>query len=251
MEPKTVEIEGKTYIEMKEGKPLYVTDGKEIEIDVPGAFSKITQLQGEAKGHRIAKEDAETKLKAFDGIDPALYNDAVEKLKKIDDKKLIDAGEVDRVKAEATKAVEDKYKPLVEENEQLKGRLRNTQISSAFNASKFIKDKIVIPPDMMQSRFENNFKIENDKVVGYSNAGEKIFSKKNPGDDADFDEALEILVESYTYKDNILKGNDNSGGGTRKSDKSGGPKTITRAEYNALPMDQQRQRALDGFSIVD
>lgn len=55
-----------------DGKPVYIhDDGKEIPFDAPQATQKIAQLNAEAKQHRLAKEEAEAKLTAFDGIDDA------------------------------------------------------------------------------------------------------------------------------------------------------------------------------------
>ncbi|STF46193.1 Uncharacterised protein [Escherichia coli] len=64
MKLKTVEINGKQYAEIDTaGLPVYVhDDGKEIGFDAPLATKKITELNGEAKNHRLAKEAAEEKL---------------------------------------------------------------------------------------------------------------------------------------------------------------------------------------------
>lgn len=61
MKLKTVEINGKQYAEIDTaGLPVYVhDDGKEIGFDAPLATKKITELNGEAKNHRLAKEAAE------------------------------------------------------------------------------------------------------------------------------------------------------------------------------------------------
>ena len=57
---------------LQDGKPVYVhDDGKEVPFDAPGAMAKIASLNAEAKTHREAKEAAEAKLKAFDGIEDA------------------------------------------------------------------------------------------------------------------------------------------------------------------------------------
>ena len=68
MKLKTVEINGKQYAEIDTaGLPVYVhDDGKEIGFDAPLATKKITELNGEAKNHRLAKEAAEEKLAKFD-----------------------------------------------------------------------------------------------------------------------------------------------------------------------------------------
>ncbi|HHL2868178.1 TPA: hypothetical protein ACQ42N_003730, partial [Acinetobacter baumannii] len=108
MKLKTVTIEGKTYaVTNEQGHPVYIhDDGKEVGFDAPRAISKIDELGTEAKNHRLAKEQAEASLKAFEGIDdPAAAKKAIETLKNFDDKKLVDAGEVEKVKAEAIKAV--------------------------------------------------------------------------------------------------------------------------------------------------
>ena len=91
---------------VQDGKPVYVyDDGKEVAYDVPAAVAKIGSLNAEAKQHREAKEAAEAKLKAFDGIENAeAAKKALETVKNLDDKKLIDAGEAEKVKAEVVRA---------------------------------------------------------------------------------------------------------------------------------------------------
>jgi len=72
MKLKTVEVNGTTYAVVADGKPVFVDEaGKEIPFDSPGTVATISRLNGEAKGHREAKEAAEAKLKVFDGLDPA------------------------------------------------------------------------------------------------------------------------------------------------------------------------------------
>ena len=75
---------------------------------------------------------------------------------------------------------------------------------------------------MVQARFGSAFKVEDGKIVAYDNAGNKIFSRSRPGELADFDEALETLVDQYPYKDQILKGSGASGGGAQQGGGSGG-----------------------------
>src|SRR5690606_6729424 len=73
MKLKTLEVDGKTYAEVQDGKPVYVEDdGKEVAFDAPGTRNTISRLNAEAKSHREAKEAAEKALKGFEGIeDPA------------------------------------------------------------------------------------------------------------------------------------------------------------------------------------
>lgn len=253
MKLKIVEVDGKTYAEVQDGKPVYIgDDSREIAFDAPGTVATISKLNGEAKGHREAKEKAETALKAFEAItDPAAALKALETVQNLDQKKLIDAGEVEKVKAEAIKAVEEKYAPVVKENETLKGELHGEKIGGAFTRSKFIAEKLAIPADLAQARFGGNFKLEDGKVVAYDQSGNKLYSKASPGNLAEFDEAFELLVDAYPYKDNILKGDMKGGGGAQNPNGGGGGKrTMTRAEFSALaPADQMK--ASQEATIVD
>lgn len=216
MKLKTVTVEGKTYAEVNEqGLPLYIhDDGKEVAHDAPQTVATISRLNGEAKTNRERYETAETSLKAFEGIeDPVAAKKALETLKNFDDKKLVDAGEVEKVKAEAIKAIEDKYAPIVQERDAFQSQLHNELIGGGFSRSKFIQDNIAVPVDMIQATFGKNFQIENGKVVAVGADGQKIYSRTRPGEVADFDEALESLVGGYQHKDSILKGNQSGGGG--------------------------------------
>lgn len=57
------------HVVVVDGKPVYVhDDGKEIPFDAPQATQKIAQLNAEARDNRVAKEQAEAKLKTFEGI---------------------------------------------------------------------------------------------------------------------------------------------------------------------------------------
>lgn len=253
MKLKTIEIEGVTYAAVQDGKPVFTDDaGKEVAFDAPGTIQTISKLNGEAKGHRERAEKAEGSLKAYEAItDPAAALQALQTVQNLDQKKLIDAGEVEKVKAEAIKAVEEKYAPVVEENKALKGELHGEKIGGAFTRSKFIAEKLAIPADLAQARFGSNFKLEDGKVVAYDQSGNKLYSKASPGNLAEFDEAFELLVDAYPYKDNILKGDVKGGGGAQNPGGGGGGKrTMTRAEFSALaPADQMK--ASQEAAIVD
>lgn len=243
------------HVVVSDGKPVYVgDDGKEIAFDAPGTIATISRLNGEAKGHREAKERAEAALKAFEGItDPAAARDAMEKLSKIDAKRLIDAGEVDKVKAEAIKAVEEQYKPIVAKAEALEKKLYGEMIGGAFARSVYAKEKLAIPADFVQARFGQQFKLEDDKVVAYDVSGNKIYSKSRPGEVADFDEALEFLVDAYPQRDHILKGIGGAGSGTKAGGGHGdaGSKSISRAEFGKLGPSDQMAKVRDGFAVTD
>jgi hypothetical protein len=246
--------DGKAAVINDKGLPIYVRDDNtEVPFDAPATVATISRLNGEAKSHREAKEAAEAKLKTFDGIEDAeAARVAIEMTKNIEAGKLLSAGKVEEIKAAARKAAEDQViaaqktgaealKVAETERDKLRSELYGEKIGGSFNRSKLIADKFAIPADMVQARFGQNFKVEDGKIIAYDATGNKVYSSSRPGEIAEFDEALEILVNGYPYKDQILKGANNSGSGARSSNGAGGilGKTMRMSEYAALPLVKQ------------
>ncbi|WP_010486921.1 DUF6651 domain-containing protein [Pseudomonas sp. S9] len=238
---------------LQDGKPVYVhDDGKEVAFDAPGTVATITRLNGEAKTHRERAESAEGKLKGFEGIeDGAAARKALEIVANLDQKKLVDAGQVEQVKAEAIKAVRAEYEPVVAERDKYKTDLYNEMIGGNFSRSKFAEEKVAVPRHMLQKTYGDSFKIEEGKVVAYDGNGAKIFSRSRPGELADFDEALELLISNDPYRDNILKGSGANGSGAPSGGGgNGGKATMTRAQFSALGPAEQATAAREA-TITD
>lgn len=242
---------------VQDGKPVYVQDdGKEIAFDAPGTVATITRLNGEAKGHRERAEAAEAAFKPFKeaGIDdPAAAKKALGIVANLDGKKLVEAGEVEKVKEEATKALKAQYEPIVTERDKLKSDLYAEKIGGSFARSKLIAEKFAIPADLVQSRFGSAFTIEDGKIVAKDASGNKLYSKSSPGNLAEFDEALELLVDQYPYKAQILKGSGASGGGASGSANvnAGGKKTVARAQWDAMDQNARMAHSKAGGIVID
>lgn len=247
MKLKTIEVDGKTYAEVNDGKPVYLhDDGKEAPFDAAGTVSTISRLNAEAKGHREAKEAAEKALKSFEGIDDAeAARKALDTVKNLDHKKLVDAGEVDKVKAEISKVYDEKLQAANARAEAAQKDLYSEKIGGSFSRSKTVADKLAIPADMVQARFGQHFKIEDGQVVGYDSSGNKLFSRTKPGEVADFEEALDMLVDQYPYKEHILKGAGASGGGAPAGggQGAGGGRTYTREQFESKSPQEQAEIA--------
>jgi hypothetical protein len=259
-----LKLDGEGHAVLQDGKPVYVhDDGKEVPFDAAHTVSTIARLNSEAKGHREAKEALEGQVKAFAGLDPEKAKKALETVSNLDAGKLVDAAAVERVKAEAIKAVEERFAAAAKahseelakvtgERDSIKGQFHNELIGGAFTRSKLIADKITIPADLMQSRFGQNFKMDGGKLVATDNAGNPIYSKQKPGELADFEEALELLVDAYPQRDHILKAA-GGGSGSRQGDGKGGAgtKTIKRSDYEAMDMVERGKKVREGYKVVD
>lgn len=230
-----LDADGKVVVQ--DGRPVYTKeDGSDVAFDVVGTVATISRLNAEAKSRREEAEAVTAKLKAFEGIeDPAAAIKALETVSSLDQKKLIDAGEVEKVKLEISKAFETKLTEATGKASALEQQLYAEKVGGAFARSKVIAEKMAIPHDMVEARFGKAFAIEEGKIVAKDQNGNKLYSQSNPGELAGFDEALEMLVGAYPYKDQILKGSGASGGGAAPSNPgAGGKKTITRAQFDAL-----------------
>ncbi len=253
-----LKLDDKGHVVVQDGKPVYVhDDGKEVAFDAPGTVSTISRLNGEAKSHRERAEAAEQALKGFEGItDPAAALKALSTVKNLDDKRLVDAGEVEKVKAEAIKAIEDRYAPMVKENETLKGQLNSHLIGGAFASSKFIAEKFAAEGpagvEIARALFGNSLKVEDGKVVGYDAQGNKLYSRARPGELASAEEAIELLVDSYPHKNSILKGSGANGGGAgHGGGNGGGKKTMSREQFNQVDPAMRAQFLKEGGTLTE
>jgi hypothetical protein len=252
-----LKLDAAGHVVVQDGKPVYIDDkdNKEIAFDADHSVSTIARLNGEARGHREAKEAAEAKLKPFEKItDPAAALKALDTVKNLDDKKLVDAGEVERVKSEAIRAVEEKYAPTVSKVKELESQLYGEKIGGAFARSPLLvgeKAIVNIPADLVQARFGTHFTIKDGKVVATDAHGNQIYSRTKPGELADFDEALETLINAYPQKDSILKGAGGSGSGASTSGGgSGGQKSMSRATFEQLSPEARAAEVKGGTLIT-
>ena len=246
-----LKLDEQGHVVVVDGKPVYThDDGKDIPFDASQALSKISALNGESKSHRERAERAEGLLKQFDGLEAEAARKAIDTVSKLDQKALVDAGKVDEVRNEITKVYESKLTDAKKQSEKLESELRREKIGGSFARSKVIAEKLAIPVDMVEARFGAAFSLEDGKVVAHGADGNRLFSRVRPGEPADFDEALELLIEQYPHRDHILKASGATGGGaTGGGGGQGGQKSISRSAFDALSPAKQMEHVKGGGSI--
>lgn len=220
-------------IALQDGNPVWVNaDGSESVLK----HDTISNLRSEAQTWRTRAEENLNKLKGFDGLDAAKAREALDKLKKIDEKALIDSGEVDKVrdtiKSEYTSQLSEKDKEIATLSTRISGMI----LDAAFNSSKFISENIAVPAEMFRDSFGKFFKVEDGKIIAFDRAGNRVMSKKSVGEFADFDEAIELLVDSYSQKDAVLKAPEHRGTGNNGGGGGGGTgRVVRRADLASMP----------------
>lgn len=223
-----------------DGDHLVLQDGNPVWIDTNGAESvlkrdTVSRLNGEAKDWRTKYETASGTLKTFEGLDPAAAREALDKLKLIDQKKLIDAGEVETVR----NTIKTEYEKQIQERDNANGALQNRIngmiLDAAFTSSKYISENVAIPNDVFRAAFGKHFEVKDDKIVSKDAAGNALTSKKNIGEPASFEEAIEMILEAYPHKDSILKAQEHRGSGSGHGGQHrGGQRTMKRADFDRL-----------------
>ena len=263
MKPKVFEHDGKKYVELNsDDKPIYIDDGgEETAYDPPVMATRLNEVNGESAARRREIKELNEKIKAFEGIDdPGEAVKALETVRNLDQKQMVDAGEVEKVKTEAIKAtkeqyesmIEQTYKPLEAKNNTLQEQLQREMIGGRFARSKFVNEKMLLEPPHVQRLFEQNFEIEEGKVIPKHSNGDPVYSKANPGSIADFDEAIEIIVSGDPHAESLLKadnkrGSNAPGGGNRMTD----GKTMRVSDFEQLPFSERHKFMSDGGKLAD
>ncbi|MBO7735350.1 MAG: hypothetical protein J6S67_22480 [Methanobrevibacter sp.] len=228
-------------IMLRDGDPIYV-DANGVEKTV--GVDTIARLNKEAKDHREAKEEALAKLKAYEGIDAQKAREALETVSKLEANKLIDTGEVDKLKAQITQQFQTQLAEKDTAYGELKSKFDNMLIDNMFANSEFIRNNVAVPVDMFEAKFRNNFKIENNDVVAYGYDGSRLMSKTRAGEYATTEEAMQILAEGHPNKDIILKANPGNGSGSGTGGgANGGGRYMKRSEFEKLSPVQQAEIA--------
>lgn len=202
--------------------PVFIhPDGKEAAFDGDATVATIGRLNGEARGHREAKETAEAALKVFTDAGITDAKAAAKALKdqaNWDEKQRLAAGERDQAIAQAVQARDEHFAPMVAERDTLRDQLNSHLIGGVFTGSKFVAEKInaengAAASQIASALFGKHFKVEDGKVVAYDGEGKKLYSRSRPGELADSEEALQLIVDSSPLKASILKGTGAAGGG--------------------------------------
>jgi hypothetical protein len=224
---------------LQDGHPVYVyDDGSESPFDAAATLDnlnhKIDNLTEEKDRFFNKSKQLKEDLKKFEGIDIEKAKDAMEKLKMIDDNKLVDEQGVEALKRTMRENFDEELKNVVKSHKQeivqlkqsandLQSIIYDLAIKNRFATSPYFsgsEPKSIYPPEDAAKIFGDNFDVKIDgrkfKIVAKDNDGKPILSKKNHGEPAEFDEAVAQLVENHSKKHAILRaqrgGGPNGGG---------------------------------------
>lgn len=240
-------------IAVVDGNPVWIDGGgAEIAADYHAATVKIATLNRENGEHRTKLKEANEKLAAFSGIeDPAAALKALQFAASMDGKKVMDDEGIQKLIQAAIKPVQEKLTAAETALTEKDGYIYKLEVSNKFQSSQFVKDKLIVPPDMLEATFGKSFTIDGGKLVAKDANGNQIFNTK--GEPASFDEAIQTLVDAHPMKDALYRASGASGSGSQHSSGSGKgvAPIIKRADYEKMDPASQSAHFKAGGKLED
>jgi len=224
-----LKLDADGHVVVQDGKPVYTddVDGKDLAFDAEQMRSKISELNTESKTHRLSAKEKQELLDKFGDSKPeefAAIRATLEELggmdgvKKLKEKSGLD---VEAIKKSITDAYESKLADANKTGEAKDATIRQLLVGSGFATAEVLKGTIFKDTrDVAESYFGKHFRVENGKPVAY--IGENmLLSRERPGDPADVNEALSILIDQHPQRDSF-KLAAGGGSGAQQSQGRGG-----------------------------
>lgn len=245
------------HVELKDGLPVWIDpEGQELNLNAPDMYGKILDLGKESKKHREKVEELQTTLKIFEDVEdlPKWVEDAkiaMETVANFNEKEWLEVDKVNNLKkdmkdafdqqlADANKSFGLKENDYKEKLSAKDAHIRKLMVSNKFATSPWFvgeNRKTILAPEFAEAYYGKFFKVEENSktgeisLVAYYPNQEQVYSKKNPGELASFDEAIGLLIESDPKKDQILR---SQGGGSGAGDGVGGGEESNGDEMSKL-----------------
>jgi len=223
-------------------------DKKDLPLDPAGMYVKIGELGKQNKKDRDNYRDLRDTYKIFENIEADKLSEwkenadkALATVENFNDKDWMKADKVDKLKADMKESYDAK---LAAKDQVLNERdnahlevvgkkdsvIRKLMVTNKFAQSPFFvgeKKKTILPPDIGEDTFGKYYKVEDDdgKAVlrAYHANGDIINSKLNPGEPAEFEEAMGIIIDEYPNRDSILAASSGGSGGQGGKGNQGDP----------------------------
>lgn len=234
---------------LKDGCPVYkYEDGSESPFDAKTTLAakdkKIANLTEEKTRLFTKAEGLKGDLKKFDGIDITAAQEALETVKNLKSKELLDANGIKVLKAEMLqgfekeksdlkKGFDNKLQDVTKQVATKDSIIKNLLITTKFSSSPHFTGenrKTIYPPEDAVKIFGDRFMVDDNlNIVAIDRSGEILKSQKTHGEPADFEEAMARIIEEHPNKERIL--NTKPGGplasGNLGKPPKGGYKTTT------------------------
>lgn len=200
----------------KEGEKSKLTD-REAEL-----LKDVMKTKERLKEAEKTANDANERLKAYEGIDPEkvkkLIADAekAEAEKREAEKKAAEsAGDFERVKQmmaeehdKVLEAINGEKATLQAEIEKQAKLINDLTVGNAFSTSPFVSEKLVLTPTKARQLYGSHFEIEEGQVVAYdkpAGAAERTKLVDGRGNALGFEDAIQKIIEADPDRNRLVK----------------------------------------------
>jgi len=219
---------------LKDGLPVFTQDdGTEITVNPDTMFTKIKELNAEAKNRRLEVKAISEKFESLNGIENIVEwkekaDKAITLAANLDNSDFIKAGEVEELKKQLQTGFETDKQSMIKQFAEAKDEFNqavkekdnnifNLMVSSQFATSEYFSGtnpKTILPANVAQSHFKDHFSVKKTEagkliVVGKDKNGAVITGLD--GEPANFQTAIKKIVEESDMKAQIMR---SSGGGS-------------------------------------
>ncbi|OIP31086.1 hypothetical protein AUK22_01455 [bacterium CG2_30_54_10] len=200
-------------------------DGAVVLVDESGTESlffgpdKINDLNRESATRRHELKDAKAALAKFDGLDA----DEMKELRAFKETHKDASSQIEAIKQQITASYTEKMTALSDSLSSKDAVIRKLAVSNLFAGSQYLREATLLPGDIAEAYFGQYFEVKDEGAVVAKINGVELMSRKSPGEMAGFDEAIQIIVETYPGRDKILKDAGHPGSGASTSGRFGAP----------------------------
>lgn len=128
-------------------------------------------------------------------------------------------------------------------------------VANAFMGSRFANRDAKVPADMLKAMFSDSYRLEDGNLIAYDAKGEKVYSRQRPGNVADFEESLSLLVHGSEHRDFILHGPNHAPAQAKPTPQAQpaqhGAKSVSRAAFEQMNARQAMDYMLAGGKVHD
>jgi hypothetical protein len=246
---------------LKDGMPLYkYPDGTEQPLNLAETIKsneqRVANLEEEKNRHFETRQKIEQKLQAYGKITPEVAKEYQATVKKLEGKKLYDEHGLEEYQkqwtGEITANINEEWQTkestwqetengLKQEIADMDKIIFDLAVNNKLGTHPYFsgeKPKTVFRPSDAAKIYGDRFQVERDgtklKVQALDRDGKVLLSKKNHGVPAEFDEAVELIVQQDNDGNyEIFKGSNISGPSITGNMDPGGP----NAEEGSKPVD--------------
>lgn len=187
-------------------------------------LKEVMEKKAALKSTNEALEALKVKLKTFDGIDPEAVKAVLKEKKDLEEKKLQEQGQWDKLKKQMNDAhaielgkKDEQIASVTLQTGTLAKQIADLTVGNTFGSSKFITDEMALTPNKARVIYGGHFEFKDGKTVAFDKpvgVTGRTMLVDGKGEPLEFDVAIKKIVEADPDRDQMLKSKIQPGAGS-------------------------------------